>query len=224
MRNDNFFVIQGWMVNELKLSGNELMVYAIIHGFSQDQNSWYEGSLSYLNSFINCKSKTTTMTILKNLLDRGLLEKQEYEVNNVKFCRYRTVYQNLIYPISKIDTNNNIINNKKENNISNDILSKKKFQKPTIEEIQEYCYERGNYIDAYSFYDFYESKNWMIGKNKMKDWKAAIRTWERNDKQNIKDTKKMKVVPSWYNKEIENQEIDTETEEDFNNFLEEFRK
>lgn len=58
----------------------------------------------------------------------------------------------------------------------------KRFKKPTIEEIEAYCKERGNNIDAESFFDYYESKDWMIGKNRMKDWKAAIRTWEKNDK------------------------------------------
>lgn len=57
-----------------------------------------------------------------------------------------------------------------------------KFVKPTIEEIQDYCLERKNGINANAFYDFYESKDWMVGKNKMKDWKACIRTWEQRDK------------------------------------------
>ena len=191
MRNDNYFVVQGFMINELNLSGNELMIYAIIYGFSQEPNSWYEGSLSYLGSFINCKSKTTVFNILKNLADKNLIQKQDYKINNVLFCRYRTVYQNLIYPISKIDTNNNIINNK-ENNISKDILSKKVFKKPTIEEIQKYCSDRNNNVDANYFYDFYESKGWMIGKNKMKDWKSAVRTWERNNKEVKTKSKKDK--------------------------------
>ena len=57
-----------------------------------------------------------------------------------------------------------------------------RFTKPTIYEIQEYCQERGNTIDAEQFFDFYESKNWLIGKVKMKDYKAAIRNWERMNK------------------------------------------
>lgn len=56
----------------------------------------------------------------------------------------------------------------------------KKFIIPSIEEIKKYCLERKNNIDAERFYDYYSSKGWMIGKNKMKDWKAAVRTWERN--------------------------------------------
>lgn len=56
---------------------------------------------------------------------------------------------------------------------------------PTLEEVSQYCQERQNGIDAQTFIDFYESKGWMIGKNKMKDWKASIRTWERNNKKDI---------------------------------------
>lgn len=54
------------------------------------------------------------------------------------------------------------------------------FSPPTIDEIQEYCRSRNNNVDPEQFYDFYESKGWMIGKNRMKDWKAAVRTWERD--------------------------------------------
>ena len=76
----------------------------------------------------------------------------------------------------------------KEIDIDKDIkeINKEKksvFKPPTLEEIKAYCQERGNYVDAQAFMDFYDSKGWMIGKNKMKDWKAAIRTWERKDKE-----------------------------------------
>ena len=62
----------------------------------------------------------------------------------------------------------------------------KKFLKPSVEEIADYCKERGNSIDAQYFYDYYESKGWLIGKNHMKDWKASVRTWERNSKKSFK--------------------------------------
>lgn len=54
-----------------------------------------------------------------------------------------------------------------------------RFQKPTIDEIRVYCSERNNGINAESFYDFYESKGWKIGSSPMKDWKSAVRNWER---------------------------------------------
>lgn len=80
--------------------------------------------------------------------------------------------------------------NRKEENrietkgIETEIEKKKKesigrFAPPSFEQVSEYCAERSNGIDPQAFIDFYESKGWMIGKNKMKDWKAAIRTWEQ---------------------------------------------
>ena len=57
----------------------------------------------------------------------------------------------------------------------------KPFTPPTIKEVKEYCDERHNGVDAERFIDFYESKGWMVGKNKMKDWKACVRTWEKRD-------------------------------------------
>lgn len=56
------------------------------------------------------------------------------------------------------------------------------FIPPTIQAVEDYCFERQNGVDAERFVDFYEAKGWMVGKNKMKDWKAAVRTWERNRK------------------------------------------
>lgn len=53
------------------------------------------------------------------------------------------------------------------------------FTPPTIEEIREYCVSRNNNVNPEQFYDFYESKGWMVGNARMKDWKAAVRTWER---------------------------------------------
>lgn len=80
---------------------------------------------------------------------------------------------------NKLSTNKS---STKEVNTNNNGETTKRFKKPTIEEIEEYCKERNNNINASAFFDYYESKDWMIGKNRMKDWKAAIRTWERNRK------------------------------------------
>ena len=73
-------------------------------------------------------------------------------------------------------------NTKKEKDVTNVTSEKKRqiFKPPSVEQVEEYCLERNNGIDAQSFVDFYDSKGWMIGKNKMKDWKAAVRTWERS--------------------------------------------
>lgn len=70
-------------------------------------------------------------------------------------------------------------NNKINNNTG---AQEKRFVVPSPEQIAEYCRERKNGIDAVRFFDYYQSKGWMIGKNRMKDWRAAVRTWERNGK------------------------------------------
>ena len=59
----------------------------------------------------------------------------------------------------------------------------KRFSPPTVDEVREYCQERNNGIDAAAFVDFYTARGWMIGKTHMKDWKAAVRTWENRRKQ-----------------------------------------
>lgn len=66
--------------------------------------------------------------------------------------------------------------------------SPKRFVPPSVEEVQAYCTERGNGIDAEAFIDFYTSKNWYVGKTKMTDWKAAVRTWESRKKKQAKTT------------------------------------
>lgn len=58
---------------------------------------------------------------------------------------------------------------------------KKRFVKPTVDQIMAYCAERGNHIDSQRFYDYYEANGWKVGKNPMKDWKAAVRNWERRE-------------------------------------------
>ena len=81
---------------------------------------------------------------------------------------------------------NSIDKKRKENN-------NKTFTKPTVDDVKTYCEEKGYTIDPEQFIDFYESKNWMIGKNKMCDWKAAIRTWVRSDKNKSKSFSAQKV-------------------------------
>ncbi len=88
-------------------------------------------------------------------------------------------------------------NNTNTNN--NITYSNKKafFKKPNVLEIKDYCLERNNNIDAESFFDFYESKNWFVGKNKMKDWKASIRTWERRSLDQSNKSKIKTQVSEW---------------------------
>ena len=136
---------------------------------------------------------TTTISLLiKDLVDKGYLEStiQYKEGTKEILNRYLRIIKggylkNLKYPIKEnLKDNNTSINNTSINNKEN--IKRKVFKKPTIPEIQKYCEERNNGINAEAFYDFYESKNWLIGKSKMADWKACVRTWEKRN--NTKET------------------------------------
>lgn len=88
IKNENFILIQGWMINNLKLSGNDLLVYAIIYGFTQDGEQWFEGSRSYLGAWCN-STKRGIQKNLQRLVENNLVLKKETFVNNVKFCKYK---------------------------------------------------------------------------------------------------------------------------------------
>ena len=120
---------------------------------------------------------------------KGIPAKQYFKINEEQ------VLQNL----NNLSFKNSItINKNKEIKIIN-----KYFVKPKINEIEVYCLERNNNIDFEAFYDFYESKDWKIGKNKMKDWKAAVRTWERRDK---KKPQTMSKIDSQLNEYLKGKE------------------
>ena len=76
--------------------------------------------------------------------------------------------------VKSLELRDNSLDKKKEQD-----KKRKRFTPPTVEEVAAYCGERNNRIDPQTFVDFYASKGWVVGKSKMKDWKAAIRTWEK---------------------------------------------
>lgn len=93
--------------------------------------------------------------------------------------------------------------------ISNEISQKstrqKKFVPPTVEEVASYCLERKNKVDAAYFVDHYTSNGWKVGKQNMKDWKAAVRTWEKNG-YNQPSKKQDAVEPNGYSFDLEEYE------------------
>ena len=121
MQSDNFVIIQGWMCNELKLKGNDLLVYALIYGFSQDGESEFSGGRKYIANTFNI-SLPTVDKALKNLVGLNLIEKISTEHNGVLFVTYKVslgVVKNL-YGGSK-ESLHNIYSNNKDNGISKDI-------------------------------------------------------------------------------------------------------
>ena len=197
--NSNYYVIQGWMINQFHLSGNELLVYAIIYGFSQQKDQKYNGTIQYLAD-ATCSTKMTINRSLNSLIEKGLIIKSQKEFNNIIFNEYRANLQNVMgsnkmlwgeqqnvtLARELINDKHEYIHEERNNNISNDILIKKetnsRFVPPTLDEVRAYCKERNNLVDPEAFIAFYQSNGWKVGKNPMKNWKSAIITWEKNDK------------------------------------------
>ena len=107
----------------------------------------------------------------------------------VNYAKYQLVTSEVTnkQPISnqQVTTNKNVKNEKNERSI---------FIEPTFNEILEYCTQRKNGVDVNKFLNFYSSKGWMVGKNKMIDWKACIRTWEKPiEIQEVNEPKKWKA-------------------------------
>ena len=128
VKRDNYINIQGWMVSDLKLKGNELLIYAIIYGFTQDGENRFTGSLKYLADWTN-STKQGVIKCLKSLCDRGLIGKKENVINGVKFCEYYAteltgVLNKVEYPMQQSLTGgikqslpNNLLLNNKLNNL-----------------------------------------------------------------------------------------------------------
>lgn len=88
VRDENYFMVSGWMLNRLNLKGVPLQVFSIIYGFTQDGETCFTGSLQYLMDFTN-SSKPTIIKSLKELVDKGYILKYENEMNGVKFNKYK---------------------------------------------------------------------------------------------------------------------------------------
>ncbi len=141
----------------------------------------------------------------------------EKEIESVKSERFReflhnrlygidTVSENEIYPMDTVSPSDGYpmdttvtVSDTDSDGEETDKPKRKKFTIPTVEEVEDYCLERNNKVDAEMFVDFYSSKGWMIGKNPMKDWKAAVRTWERKNKENGKASPKRSGGIDWDN-------------------------
>lgn len=216
INNENYLLIQGWMINELNLKGNELLIYAIIYGFSQEENQTYNGSLQYLADWTN-STKQGVILNLKSLINKGYIVKKEKVFNGVKFCEYySTKFNGVLKKVEwgikeslmggiKESLPNNIDINNIDNNIDINNKPKKnkfgKFQriKLTEQEYERLCKEFGTsfierQIDLLD--EYVESNN---NKNKYTNFNLVLRksireNWFVNNKKNI---------PDWLNKKVE---------------------
>lgn len=190
VKDNNYVTIQAFMVNDLKLKGNELIVFAVIYGYTQDGQHWYYGTRGHLAEWCGA-TKGTVSNCLRALQEKGYIRRREIERHGYVEIQYQAVTEfdmtlsksdtdpskNCDTPLPKIDSIN-----KKEIDTRDTANYKRAFTPPSIEEVKAYAQEKAISLDAESFYDYWESVGWVRGKTKMKDWRAAARQWSRNDR------------------------------------------
>lgn len=192
-----------WLSEELTLQEKIMLVE--IDSFDNEERGCY-ASNKYFSKFFNITPGRISQ-IISSLVSKGYISvlyiRDNQEIKERQIHINRPPYPEVVNKLNTYLENDKggskypkegYLENAKENNISmnninnniNKENAKRKFSKPTLEEINQYCIERNNGINAEAFYDFYESKDWYVGKNKMKDWKACVRTWERREETKAK--------------------------------------
>ena len=206
LKRDNYINIQAWMITELGLTGNDLIIYAVIYGFSQDGDSIFMGNRAYLAEWCNA-SIATVKRSLKYLRERGLIEQVHHSKDNMEV--YYKAYLNprvkmtlpmgqndpthgsnchgprvkMTQPIKDDNIEDTIKDNLRDSIVVCETPTRPRFKKPTREEVKAYAERNGTaVVDPGRFYDYYEANGWKAGKNTMKDWQAAFRNWERTEK------------------------------------------
>lgn len=166
-----------------ELSDKAKLLYGEITSLC-DKEGYCWATNEYFSKLYQTSEKTITRN-LKQLEDKMYINLFYQTIGAIK-KRYITTDKNVLERTKmSLDEGqkcpiNNTSNNIKEINNNKLLFTKKSFEKPTLKEVQTYCLERNNNIDAEKFIDYYESNGWKVGRNSMKDWKACIRTWEKN--------------------------------------------
>jgi DNA-binding transcriptional ArsR family regulator len=158
-----------------KLTPNAKLLYAEITALC-NMNGKCTASTQYFCRVYEV-SRGSIQNWLKMLEDNGYIERTVIFKQGSReiMARYIKLTDKGSLKNCTDNTNINITNNNLTDNNS------KRFKKPTLDEVKNYCIFRNNNIDAEGFISFYESKDWMIGKNKMKNWEQAIITWEKRE-------------------------------------------
>lgn len=197
MAKPNYYSYIPAHVRYADITPNAKLLYAEITALLQ-MNGVCFASNSYFSKLYN-KNKVTISRWISELKRNGFIKisftykegSKEIANRYIQIC-YEGISKNDKEVLTKMLKNNNTINN------TNTTYSNKvRFKKPTLDQVNDYCIERKNNVDAEAFLDFYESKDWKIGKNKMKDWKAAIRTWERRETKKPTMSKLHSQINEW---------------------------
>jgi hypothetical protein len=150
----------------------------ILEKFQNDGKIIYKNEWIFLKNYLNLNSKQISKkdNITKSII--AYLSENSFLISLFELEK-ETPYKPLIRPLCKEESNKDE-SIKEESN--KEPKKNSRFTPPTLEEVINYCKERNNSVDPQRFINFYESKGWMVGKNKMKDWRASVRTWELDKK------------------------------------------
>ena len=148
-----------------------------------------ENGAIYMLDIQNFIGKGSTEADRQRLYDRRISDERKQK----KLTQSRNLEEILekSTPEIEIELEKEIKIEKEIDSSASTTTKRKRFEKPSISDIKQYCIERNNNVNAEQFYDYYESNGWKVGKNSMKNWQAAVRTWEKNSYTNTtKQTKK----------------------------------
>jgi len=184
-------------------------------------------SNEYLANFCQC-TETKISTSISKLIKMGYLEvvkfdgRKRYLKSNILLNADFNKTKRQTLKKLKADFNKikdiNIINNKDDNNKKNNI--KKRFIPPTLEDVENYCKERKNNIDAKKFYDYYSISNWKDKDgNQVKNWKQKIITWEGRNNNNSKQ-QTIERKPDWFDKDLKNEKLTENEQQELDDLLE----
>jgi hypothetical protein len=154
-------------------------------GWSRGKVDRFLNELENEHKIIQQKSRLITLISIvnyDNLCKTIQQTEQQIEQQTVQQIGQQTVQRNNKDNKNNKEKNNNINSSNEECDVVEKSKTATRFSPPTKEEVEKFIEENGYNVDATRFVDFYESKGWFVGKNKMKDWKAAVRGWNARDK------------------------------------------
>ena len=211
---NQFSIIPNEVIRDKTLSHSEYRL--LIYLYSLPDN--WKINQSYLASELETTRNKINQR-LANIKKQGYLDIEKNSKSNKEEVDYLYILR--VPDTPKLDTpklgapktgtyiNNNINNTNNINNELNNIIitpqtKSKKFTKPSLEEINNFILENNLKVNGEHFYDYYESNGWKVGKNSMKDWKATLRNWNRNNfNEKSKSSSKTKNEEQWeYLKEL----------------------
>lgn len=183
-----------WLETNPLPDSSQLLWYKMMHLFNRSGwSEWVTVDNLRLMAAMQMRREATLIKARDELIKAGLVIYQKgkkgspnkykmvyFTFKNVVKSEVQIVVQSEVYPEVKSEVQSaDIYKHKQKQNIKKDTNVSKKRIPPTVDEVRSYCQERGNHIDPEAFVDFYASKGWKVGKEPMKDWKAAVRTWEK---------------------------------------------